>query len=39
MWSDAECSLHAFTLYWLDRINYLAAGLLAVITEKERTAS
>lgn len=28
-----------FALYWLDRINYLAAGLLAIITEKERTAS
>lgn len=27
-----------FTLYWVDRINYLAAGLLAIITEKERTA-
>lgn len=28
-----------FTLYWVDRINYLAAGLLAIITEKEWTAS
>lgn len=28
-----------FTLYWVDGINYLAAELLAIITEKERTAS
>lgn len=27
------------TLYWLDGVNYLAAGLLAIIPEKERTAS
>lgn len=27
------------TLYWIDRINYLTAGLLAIITEKQWTAS
>lgn len=28
-----------FTLYWVEGINYSAAGLLAIITEKEPTAS
>lgn len=28
-----------FTLYWMDHINYLMAGLLAIITEKQSTAS
>lgn len=28
-----------FTLCWIDHINYLTAGLLAIITEKQWTAS